>query len=116
MMKHILGQAIYQFTIIMILIFSADKWIPEYRDNELVQIDGELLSRFYSDCPGECKYMRSGRPYFISSGDDDYERFETVKKLKKKILKQILGLRTIKTLHSYFQYFCHVSNFQLHQC
>jgi len=79
-MKHILGQAVYQFTIMLILVFSADKWIPEYRDIELVPVKGgEILSRFYSDCPGECKYMRSGRPYFISSGDDDYERFITVK-------------------------------------
>jgi hypothetical protein len=29
MMKHIFGQAIYMFTILMILTFSADRWFPE---------------------------------------------------------------------------------------
>ena len=32
MFKHILGQAIFQFIVIMILIFAGDQFIPEYPD------------------------------------------------------------------------------------
>ena len=32
MFKHIFGQAIYQLIILFIIIFSAPKWLPEYRE------------------------------------------------------------------------------------
>lgn len=41
MFKHIIGQAIYQLTILMILIFDGDNFIPEYRDS----FDDELISK-----------------------------------------------------------------------
>jgi Ca2+ transporting ATPase len=33
MFKHILGQAIFQFTVIMILVFAGERFIPEYIDS-----------------------------------------------------------------------------------
>lgn len=32
MTKHIIGQAIYQVTILLILVFAGDKFLPEYED------------------------------------------------------------------------------------
>ncbi len=76
MMKHIIGQSIFQFVVLMILTFTGDLWIPEFLpEDEFIRIGGEDHSKYYSDCPGECKFVRSGRPFFIKSGDDDYERF-----------------------------------------
>jgi hypothetical protein len=49
MMKHILGQAIYQFTVMMVLVFSGDKWIPEYLDHDMIP-----------GYPGEYKYYSAG--------------------------------------------------------
>ena len=39
MFKHILGQAIYQFIILLIIIFYGDQFIPEYSDS----LDDEIL-------------------------------------------------------------------------
>jgi len=71
MMKHILGQAVYQFTVMMVLVFSGDKWIPEYLPLEPMPGYPEEL-KYYSDSG---KYVRSGRPFFIGEEADDYERF-----------------------------------------
>lgn len=71
MMKHILGQAVYQFTVMMVLVFSGDKWIPEYLPLEpMPGYPYEL--KYYSEGG---KYVRSGRPFFIGEEADDYERF-----------------------------------------
>lgn len=40
MFKHIIGQAIFQFTVIMILVFTGEKFIPEYVDS----MDSGLLA------------------------------------------------------------------------
>lgn len=71
MKKHIVGQALYQFTVILTLIFTADSWIPEYLPKEEIQgHSGEL--KYYS----QSGYMRSGRSYMVPSGEEDYKRFE----------------------------------------
>lgn len=33
MFKHILGQAVYQIIILLILVFAGDKFLPEYGDS-----------------------------------------------------------------------------------
>lgn len=33
MFKHIIGQAIFQIIVLMILIFNGEKFIPEYSDS-----------------------------------------------------------------------------------
>ena len=30
MFKHILGQAVFQLTVMLLLVFLADRWVPEY--------------------------------------------------------------------------------------
>ena len=73
MMKHILGQSIFQLTLLLVFTFSADKWIPEYYpDEESTSVPG--TSKYYSD--GE--HMRSGRAYMIGSTDEDYLRYNNV--------------------------------------
>jgi len=67
MMKHILGQACYQFTLVMVLTFTADKWFPETLDDK---IDPKTLKNVYRSASG---HVRSGRAYFVSDGKDDYE-------------------------------------------
>ena len=32
MFKHIIGQAIFQLTVLMVLMFAGEKFIPEYAD------------------------------------------------------------------------------------
>lgn len=74
MMKHIIGQAVYQFVVVNLLIFTADSWVPE-----------DLAHDIMPGYPSEYKYyssdgvhMRSGRAYMISSSGEDYKRFEDV--------------------------------------
>ncbi len=33
MTKHIIGQSIYQVTILLILVFAGDQFLPEYEDD-----------------------------------------------------------------------------------
>ena len=55
----------------MVLVFSGDKWIPEYLPHETIDgYPGEF--KYYSESG---KYVRSGRPFFIDEEADDYERF-----------------------------------------
>jgi len=87
MKKHIIGQALYQFIVILALIFTADSWIPEYLPQEEIEGNsGEL--KYYSskmwnfDFPLiklESGHMRSGRSYMVPSGEEDYKKFEPVK-------------------------------------
>ena len=58
MCKHIIGQAIYQLTILLILIFSGDKFLPEYGDS----FDDEIRLKKY---PISYKYKIIGKFIFI---------------------------------------------------
>lgn len=70
MIKHILGQSLFQLIVIMFLVFYGDQIIPEYSDS--------YDSTIYAAHP-EYKWLngvvggtvRSGRFYTIS-GDYDY--------------------------------------------
>jgi Ca2+ transporting ATPase len=33
MLKHIIGQSIYQFIVMMVLVFLGEQFIPEYSDS-----------------------------------------------------------------------------------
>ena len=45
MFKQIVGQAIYQITILMILVFNGENFIPEYSDS----FDDEITKRKLND-------------------------------------------------------------------
>lgn len=67
MFKHIIGQAIFQLAVMLVLIFLADQFIPEY--------PGAYDQTYFADHP-EYKYtikgtVRSGRFNYIN-GDKDY--------------------------------------------
>lgn len=72
MMKHIIGQALYQFVIVNILIFTADSWVSEDLPHDAM-VDYPDQYKYYSS---DGKHMRSGRAYMISTYGDDYKRFE----------------------------------------
>ena len=50
MMKHIIGQAVYQFAIILLLLFYGDHFLPEYKDTLDLQLvkDGNPMSYKYN--------------------------------------------------------------------
>ena len=53
MTKHIIGQAIYQVTVLLILVFAGDTFLPEFEDS----FDDEIKSGRY---PASYKYSMNG--------------------------------------------------------
>jgi Ca2+ transporting ATPase len=89
MSKHIVGQAVYQIAVMMVIIFSADFWVPEYLTPSP---GGFSCEQIYSGHGGTCtavlvpnsttvasyivtgqNCMRSGRFYYVDSGLIDYK-------------------------------------------
>lgn len=71
MLKHIVGQAVFQFIVMMILIFSGETFIPEYVDS----FDSTIFAAHpeYKWANGVVGgTVRSGR-FFTISGITDYE-------------------------------------------
>lgn len=71
MLKHIIGQSIFQLIVMMILVFAGEKIIPEYVDS----LDSGIFAKhpeykWYNGVVGGT--VRSGRAYLIS-GAEDYE-------------------------------------------
>jgi len=81
MFKHICGQAVYQFIILLVLIFDGDNFIPEYKDeldDTILRTPGTPWGVKYN---GE--YVRSGRYIYVNDPDkSDYQDLETVRKFK----------------------------------
>lgn len=67
MMKHIIGQAIYQFAIILLLLFYGDHFLPEYRDSLDLQIlkDNNPLTYKYNMENGKSNFIFYFRKIFI---------------------------------------------------
>lgn len=70
MFKHIIGQAIFQFIVIMVLVFAGDQLIPEYEDSYDTGIFASHPEYKWKDgiIGGT---VRSGRLNLIN-GEDDY--------------------------------------------
>lgn len=66
MFKHIIGQGIYQFIVIITLTFCADRFLPEYPDNFDLQYPDKLYCKYGMD-----GYAVSGRFSYIN-GSADY--------------------------------------------
>ena len=85
MKKHIIGQAVYQFLVIVFLIFTGDMWIPESlppeelddSSGQLKYYSGNLISH-YPIIFFDSMHVRSGRSYFVTTGGYDYEKLESV--------------------------------------
>lgn len=70
MFKHILGQAVFQFIVLMVLIFAGDQFIPEYEDKlDTTVFAGHPEWKWKDGIIGGT--VRSGRMRYIN-GDKDY--------------------------------------------
>ncbi|CAD8132398.1 unnamed protein product [Paramecium pentaurelia] len=88
MIKHIIGQAIYQLTVILILVFLAQEFIPEYVDDyddvikeriqEKIEEDSQFVfeqsslyhPKYNTDYYPESLRLRSGRFLTVTSHND----------------------------------------------
>lgn len=75
MFKHIIGQAIFQLIIMLVLIFAGDKFIPEFVDsNDSGVFANNPRWKWTDGMIGGT--VRSGRNIFIN-GTDDYNPIYT---------------------------------------
>ena len=74
MMKHIIGQSTYQLIVLFIILFSAQTWLPEYRENW--QEIAYMMKKCYPEAPIYAKngdfrpenmYVLSGMESFFSN-------------------------------------------------
>jgi Ca2+ transporting ATPase len=58
MFKHIIGQTIYQFAVLLVLIFYGENFLPEYQDSfdEQLVKDNAPHSYKYNYVNGHCKF------------------------------------------------------------
>jgi Ca2+ transporting ATPase len=71
MFKHILGQAIFQLIVIMVLVFAGEKIIPEYVDSfDTTTFAANPEYKWHNGIVGGT--VRSGRMKYVN-GDDDYQ-------------------------------------------
>ncbi|PHJ16591.1 calcium-translocating p-type pmca-type protein [Cystoisospora suis] len=79
MFRNIIGQAVYQLTVMLVLIFGADRFIPERPWTYLSVDRRERFPAFceFSDCNRETMpptggILRSGRRYLPFTNEEDY--------------------------------------------
>lgn len=71
MMKHILGQAVFQFIVLTVIIFAGERFIPEERDSyDTTVFSANPEWKWHNGVIGGT--IRSGRLITIT-GDDDYQ-------------------------------------------
>jgi Ca2+ transporting ATPase len=69
MMKHILGQAVFQFIIMVVLVFAGERFIPEGSDSyDTTVFNGRPEWKWHNGVVGGT--IRSGRLITITGGDD----------------------------------------------
>ena len=51
MMKHIIGQAVFQITVLLVLLFFGQTFIPEYADGYDAMIGNNLSAKYYMGQP-----------------------------------------------------------------
>jgi Ca2+ transporting ATPase len=69
MVKHILGQAVYQIAVIMVIVFSGDQWVPEYLTPS-ADLPADVI--WSNPTSSGQHYVRSGRIYHLDGEDPDY--------------------------------------------
>lgn len=78
MLKHIIGQSIYQFIVMMVLVFLGEQFIPEYADSFDTGIFASNPEyKWHNGVIGGT--VRSGRFYNIYGDIDYYDIFDTYK-------------------------------------
>ena len=59
MFKHIIGQSIYQFLVLLVLLFYGENFLPEYEDSFDAQLikDNTPMSYKYNYINGNCNII-----------------------------------------------------------
>lgn len=69
MAKHIIGQAVFQLSVLIVFVFFGELFIPEYADSyDSTIFVGKLANKWHNGVVGGT--IRSGRLNTISGGDD----------------------------------------------
>ena len=71
MLKHILGQGIYQTFVLMLIIFAGDRFIPEIGTDEFASDGTSIKYSLFG-------FIRSGRMYYPFSTAGDYHDYSRV--------------------------------------
>ena len=75
MLKHIIGQSIFQLVVILFLVFAGEYWIPEYSDSyDTGVFKNDPGMKWHNGVVGGT--VRSGRFYHPSGSDDYFPIFE----------------------------------------
>lgn len=74
MTRNILGQAAYQLVVMMVLIFTGERWLPERSSPHYAQYESvyEGFSQF-SPYNGGHSYVASGRRFSPFSNNEEYK-------------------------------------------
>lgn len=79
MLKHIVGQSIFQLIVMIILVFMGEQLIPEYADSfDSTVFLGHPEYKWLNGVVGGT--VRSGR-YYTISGSDDYKMIHDTTKI-----------------------------------
>lgn len=109
MLKHIIGQSIYQLVVLMIVVFMGERFIPEYVDEHDLVSDAD-----YSGHP-EYKWLDgivggnicSGRFYFVDGKEDYAATFSATKNYSRHftivfnlfVMMQVFNFLNARKLH-----------------
>ena len=66
MLKHIFGQAIFQLTVRVVLLFLGQRFIPEYKDDFDGEIGSDLAAKYYN---GQAESTISDGKFYAISGE-----------------------------------------------
>jgi Ca2+ transporting ATPase len=112
MFKHIIGQAIFQFIVIMVLVFAGEKFIPESVDSYDTGIfAGHPEYKWADGIVGGT--VRSGRMKFVTGGSD-YENIYNEHRIFSRhytfifntfVMMQVFNFLNSKKLHEEVNYF-----------
>lgn len=70
MLKHIIGQSIFQIAVIMVLTFTGEYFIPEYVDSlDSTKFANDPGAKWHNGVVGGT--VRNGRQHYVN-GDKDY--------------------------------------------
>lgn len=81
MMRNIIGQAVYQLTVILVLIFTGECWIPEHTSRAYSLFEGKNAFHQFSQTCGNGSTVTAGRRFRPFSQVEVYRRAWTLVRL-----------------------------------
>ena len=112
MLKHIIGQSIFQLTVILILTFAGEKIIPEYVDAYDTGVFANHPDyKWYNGVIGGT--VRSGRHSYVNGDPDYYEILEETDIYSRHftfifnvfVMMQVFNFLNARKLHEEVQFF-----------